>query len=131
MAALHPTTINRDAPVGRWSFDRVAEVLGRLARHEAVSQTEIERAASYAGRRFMKVGDAMKILGVKSPTTLKKWTKQGVFPGAHQENGQWLFPVDRVYALRDSSLRAAQMNASGEITQEVYEGEDLFRDLGL
>ncbi len=131
MTATHPTTIKRDTPAGRWSFDRVAEILGRLARHEEVSQTEIERAASYAGRRFMKVGDAMKILGVKSPTTLKKWRAQGVFPGAHKEKGQWMFPVDRVYALRDSSIRAAQMNASRTITQEVYEGDDLFADLGL
>jgi len=38
---------------------------------------------------------------------------------------------DRSRALRDSSLRAAQMNAAKEIKQEVYEGDDLFGDLGL
>ena len=33
--------------------------------------------------------------------------------------------------LRTQSERAARMNAAGKIEQEVYEGDDLFTDLGI
>lgn len=115
----------------RWSFARAVAVLERFVRHDEVSQAEAERAVDYLGHRFMKVGDAQKILGVKSPTTIKKWIGQGAFPGAHQQGTHWMLPADRVYAFRDASLRADRMNANRRIEQEVYEGDDLFAELGL
>jgi hypothetical protein len=116
---------------GRWDLDRAIAILRRLVEREEVPQAEAERALNYVDRRFVKVGDVRRILGFKSATSVKKWMQQGAFPGAHKEGRDWLFPVDAVYALRDGSLRAARMNATRKIELRPYDGEDLYRDLGL
>jgi hypothetical protein len=133
MAAHSATeqTTESQRPTTRWSFAYAVEVLGQFVRHHDASQAEAERALDYLSEKFMKVGDAQKALGVKSPTTIKKWIDQGVFPGAHRQNTQWLLPAERVYALRDASIRAERMNTTGKIEQEIYEGDDLFAELGL
>lgn len=119
-------------PATRWSYTHAVEVIAQFVRGQGASKAEAERALAYLDRKFMKVGDVQRTLGIKSPTTIKKWIGQGVFPGAYrQSGGQWLIPAERVYSLRDASIRADRMNAAGKIEQEVYEGDDLFADLGL
>jgi hypothetical protein len=130
-AAQHPTIDARQETGGRWTLDRAVAVLRKLVEHQDVPQADAVRAINYVDRRFLKVGDVQAILGFKSATSVKKWQKQGAFPGAHKEGRDWMFPADVVYALRDGSLRAARMNAAKKIEQQVFEGDDIYAELGL
>jgi hypothetical protein len=134
MTVAHRSTVEverKDRAETRWSFARAVAVLQDFVRQESITQAEAERAVDYLAHRFMKVGDAQKVLGVKSPTTIKKWIQQGAFPGAHQQGAHWMLPANRVYAFRDASLRADRMNTNKRIEQQIYDGDDLFADLGL
>ena len=103
----HGATAQRGA---RWSLSRALETLEQFVVGQA-SKNEAEKALAYLHRDFIRVGDAQQVLGVKSPTTIKKWIALGRFPGAHQgEGGQWLLPTSAVYELRDLSVRAAVAN---------------------
>ena len=109
-AARTLTARTEDKASGRWSLARAISTLDSFVMG-AATRNEAERALSYLHRDFMRVGDAQTVLGVKSPTTIKKWIELGRFPGAHQgEGGHWLLPVSEVYELRDASVEAALAN---------------------
>lgn len=104
------TARTEDKASDRWSLTRAISTLDGFVMG-AATRNEAERALSYLHRDFMRVGDAQSVLGVKSPTTIKKWVELGRFPGAHQgEGGHWLLPVNEVYELRDASVEAALAN---------------------
>lgn len=104
-----------------------------IAKPDDVPVVDAQRAVAYLrGADFVKVGEAQKVLGVKSPTTIKKWIALGRFPGAGQTpTGQWLLPVARVYELRDASMRAKTLNEkAAPIVLQTYEG-DPYEDFDL
>ena len=121
----------------RRGFHAALDVLKSYVRNPlASSLAEAEKAVEYLDAAdVVRVGVAQEILGVKSPTTIKKWIALGRFPGSVQSaGGQWLIPTHRVYALRDASLQAKNLNAqSAPVVVPVYDGdpyEDLGRELG-
>ncbi len=122
MAAI---TIGQGAG-SRSGYDKALTILHRFIRDNQGTRTEATRALDYLEKKFMKVGEVQRILGVKSPTTVKKWLDRGRFPGAYQtESGQWMFPAERVYELRDASIRARQEALlPGPTPIEAFEGED-------
>lgn len=105
-------------------FEAAIAVLGHFVRGRKVSEQEAEAALSYLETRPMKMGDVQRTLGVKSPTTIKKWIKAGRFPNASLVNGQWRVPADEVYLMRDAGRRAAKLALmSGPQPTEEYEGD--------
>jgi predicted site-specific integrase-resolvase len=74
----------------------------------------------------MKMGDVQRALGVKSPTTIKKWIKAGRFPNATRVNGQWRLPAAEIYAMRDAGCRTAELAIlSGPQPTGEYRGNPL------
>jgi hypothetical protein len=95
-----------------------------LGGRQEVSKQEAEAALIYLETRPMKMGDIQRALGVKSPTTIKKWIKAGRFPNAALVNGQWRVPPDEVYLMRDAGRHAAELALMiGPQPTEGYEGD--------
>lgn len=116
-------------PSVRQNFESAIAIVARFVRSENVSRKEAEHAVEYLETRPMKVGDVQRALGVKSPTTIKKWIAAGRFPGAMLVNRQWRIPSVEVYAMRDAGQRAAELTLlGGPQPFGEYEG-DPFEDL--
>lgn len=115
-----------------YTYDKLIETIERVRTDVGPEHTgELDGALRYLRTGEMRVGEAARALGVRSNTTIKNWIRLGRFPGAHQTpGGQWLLPTASVMALRDASLAADAMTASGRLRQETYTG-DPFGDLDL
>lgn len=120
-------SVARQTGQNRSGFQGALATLDRFVRGLGGSQAEAVKALDYLETRFMKVGDVQRVLGVKSPTTIKKWLDKGRFPGAYQTvGGQWMFPTDRVYQLRDASIQARQeATKSGPSAIEGFDGDPM------
>lgn len=123
------TAIGPRADGARRGYEAAIAVIARFIRGREVSEQEAEAALRYLETRPMKMGDVQRALGVKSPTTIKKWIKAGRFPNAALVNAQWRVPADEVYLMRDAGRHAAELALmSGPRPTGEYEG-DPFKDL--
>lgn len=74
------------------------------------------RAWRFASKRpdVLSVGDVAKLLGVKSPNTVKNWLEGGSFPGAWQTaGGHWRFLREDVERVRVRLAELAARNNAG------------------
>lgn len=74
------------------------------------------RAWRFASKRHdvLSVGDVAKLLGVKSPNTVKNWLEGGSFPGAWQTaGGHWRFLREDVERVRVRLAELAARNNAG------------------
>lgn len=68
------------------------------------------------GERYLTTGQAARLLGVMSPTTVKNWLHGGHFPGARRTpGGHWQFPLFDVLSVRDALQTSKERNRRGDL----------------
>jgi excisionase family DNA binding protein len=78
------------------------------------------------GARTLSVGAVAKMLGVSSPTTIRNWLEQGVFPGVERTpGGHRRFNLADVMVVKARMEKTKAQNEAGIIEIPEYgDGED-------
>ena len=109
------------------SIEAAFAVVARTIRRQG--PTEDLEAALRAWEEYLdkplKIGEAQRRLGVKSPTTIHKWVQLGRFPHATKENGQLRIPAGDVDAFKQAAIaaEAAAMRPIGAMVE--FDGDPL------
>jgi excisionase family DNA binding protein len=98
------------------TLERLTELEERLAalglETYRAAVDEALRALGGPGYRFVRTGEAARVLGVSIPT-IKRWARKGILPMA-RVGGRWLIPAQSVERLKQAAPRLRGRSGSLE-----------------